>query len=210
MSRTMNTLMALLLGAWCGLAIAGPNTEGPEKLVRQTTEEVLSVLKEENRKGRKDPALAEKLVNEKMLPLIDFQTFSKLTLGTHWQTATPDQRTRFTREFQSMLIRRYAKDMLDYADAKVKYLPSREEEKYVFVNTELIPGQGKNPLHVSFRFKRMDEAWKAIDVTVDGLSMAKNFRTSFTEEVNQTGLDALIQRLASGNVAGLVTLPDKK
>lgn len=181
----------------------------PEQIVRSTTEEVLSALKKEKEKGRNDPGAAERVVSEKILPVIDFKTFAKLTLGMHWRKATPEQRERFSQEFQSMLIRTYARYMLDYTDTKVNYLPTRTEEKYTFVKTELVPGQGKTPLHVTYRFKQFGDAWKAIDVTVDGLSMAKNFRTSFVDEVNQTSLDALIERLSKTNSSDSDLLPSK-
>ena len=40
---------------------------------------------------------------------------------------------------------------------------------------------------------------KAFDLIVGGLSMVKNFRTSFSQEISETSLDALIRRLASTN-----------
>jgi len=199
-------LSILLLVSSLALAAA----QSPEQIVRNTTEEVLSALKAAKSKGNTDPAVAESVVEEKIIPVIDFKTFAKLTLGTHWRQATAEQRRRFEEEFQAMLIRTYAKYMLDYTDTKVNYLPTRKDDKYTFVNTELVPGNGKTPLSVSYRFRQTQGEWKAIDVTVDGLSMAKNFRTSFVDEVNQTSLDALIERLSQTNSAKSEFLPSKE
>jgi phospholipid transport system substrate-binding protein len=202
MRKPLYGLLGAFLALWCAFSPVHARATDPEGMVRETTDQVLNALKGEARKGTQDAATAERLVYDEILPLIHFPTFAKLVLGKHWQTATPEQRTRFTREFQNMLIRTYAKYMLGYAETRVNYLSTRNEGgKYTFVNTQLIPGQGKTPLQVSYRFKKFGEDWKAIDVTVDGLSMAKNFRTSFTEEVNQGGLDALISRLTKANAS---------
>jgi phospholipid transport system substrate-binding protein len=41
--------------------------------------------------------------------------------------------------------------------------------------------------------------WKVYDVTVGGISIASNFRTQFSAEIAQNGLDALIKRLENGD-----------
>jgi len=179
------------------VALAAPGE--PEQLIRSTTEEVLGTMQERKRSGQRDDSASERLVKEKILPIIEFESFAKLTLGRHWRDATPEQRRRFTGEFESMLVRTYAKYLWDYADTRVSYLPTRQDGKYVFVSQELAPGQGKTPLRVEYRFKNFNGDWRAIDVEVDGLSLVKNFRTSFVDEVNQAGLDALITRLATAN-----------
>ena len=50
------------------------------------------------------------------------------------------------------------------------------------------------------------EGWKAWDVTIEGISYIKNFRTDFGAEIDQKGLAAVIERLESeagtGHAAG--------
>ena len=58
---------------------------------------------------------------------------------------------------------------------------------------------GKPPLAVDYSFRLNDGKWKAYNVTVDGLSLVHLFRTDFTREINETSLDALIERLSKAN-----------
>ncbi|HEX2243642.1 MAG TPA: ABC transporter substrate-binding protein, partial [Gammaproteobacteria bacterium] len=51
---------------------------------------------------------------------------------------------------------------------------------------------------VNYSFRFTDGQWKAYDMTIDGLSLVKNFRTSFDNEIERNGLDALIERLERG------------
>jgi phospholipid transport system substrate-binding protein len=207
--RTLAALfVGTLFGIWCSFAAAAIDTSVPERMVRETIERVLTILKEETLDDAQDSRLGHKLVTDQILPLLDFPAFAKLTLGTHWRTATPEQRIRFTRESQSMLIRTYSKYLVTYADTRVSFLPTRLSDKYVFVNTELVTATGKAPMRVSYRFKQSGGAWKAIDVAVNGLSMAKIFRTSFTDEINTTSLEALIRRLSVTNDPSIALSPN--
>ena len=41
--------------------------------------------------------------------------------------------------------------------------------------------------------------WKVYDVTIDGVSLVTNYRSSFGAEIRQSGIDGLIHTLASRN-----------
>jgi phospholipid transport system substrate-binding protein len=54
---------------------------------------------------------------------------------------------------------------------------------------------------VNYSVRRTPQGWKAWDVTIEGISYVRNFRTDFGAEIEQKGLDALIQRLEARNAA---------
>lgn len=177
----------------------------PEQIVEETSAKVLQVLNDDIEKLREDPKLINELINETVIPIVDLTSMGKLILGKNWKKASEEQRTQFVSEFKDMLIRTYAKSLVDYGHAKVKVLPRRTEQagKYHTVQTELNIGSGKAPLQVAYVFRNnKDNEWKVFDLAVDGLSLVKNFRTSFSQEIKETSLDALIERLANTNRAG--------
>ena len=129
----------------------------------------------------------------------------KLILGKYWKQASETQRTGFIAEFKDMLIRTYAKSLVDFGHAKVNVIPAgdKEQGKYYTVQSELDVGSGQAPLQVAYIFRKNKQAeWKVFDLAVDGLSLVKNFRTSFSQEIRETSLDALIERLANTNKSG--------
>ena len=172
----------------------------PEQIVEETSTEVLRVVNEEAERIKNEPGYVNNLIDKLILPIVDLQAMGKLILGKHWKTASEEQRSQFITEFKSMLIRTYAKSIADYGHAKVSVLApkAKEQGKYHTVNTELDLGSGV-PLQVAYVFRRKDDAWKVFDLSVDGLSLIKNFRTSFSQEISETSLDALIERLANTN-----------
>ena len=198
MNKILTIMFVTALGAFASLAIANERT--PEEIVDQTSIEVLTIINENNDKVRNDPEFVNEVIDEKILPYVDVKAMGKLILGKYWKTATETQRDDFIREFQDMLVRTYSKSIADYGDAQVKVLPVAGEQsaKLHRVKTELDLGSGE-PLQVDWMFRRVNGEWKAFDLIVGGLSMVKNFRTSFSQEISETSLDALISRLANTN-----------
>jgi phospholipid transport system substrate-binding protein len=48
--------------------------------------------------------------------------------------------------------------------------------------------------------RRTPEGWKAWDVTIEGISYIRNFRADFGAEVDQHGIEHLIQRLETQGI----------
>lgn len=190
-------LVALLLG---GVAWLNAEEKTPEQIVEETSSEVLRVVNDEAQRIKNEPGYVNEVIDELILPIIDLQSMGKLILGKHWKSASEAQRAQFIEEFKSMLIRTYAKSIADYGHAKISVLApkAKDQGKYYTVNTELDLGSGV-PLSVAYVFRRSSDEWKVFDLSVDGLSLIKNFRTSFSQEISETSLEALIERIANTN-----------
>ena len=174
----------------------------PEQIVEDTSKEILRVLNEDKDRLKEDPKIVSQLIDDTVIPVIDLNAMGKLILGKYWKQASEQQRNSFITEFKDMLIRTYGKSLADFGGAEVKVLPARGEQKgkYRTVQTELSTGSGKTPLQVAYIFRsNKDSEWKVFDLAVDGLSLVKNFRTSFGQEIKETSLDQLIDRLANTN-----------
>jgi phospholipid transport system substrate-binding protein len=174
----------------------------PNQIVQETSEKILEIIDKDAQKLQNDPKEVQRLVDEILLPVIDLNAFSKLVLAHNWRKASPEQRQRFIREFKGMLIRTYTKYLVDYSGTKVMLVPkkgSQQDPKRQFVFTEVIM-PGKLPLAIDYSFWFSGGKWKAYNVTVDGLSLVHLFRTDYTREINETSLDALIERLSKANL----------
>jgi len=194
-------MLAIVFGSY----VFALDERTPEAIVEETSTSILKTINDENDRLREDPASINSLINDTVIPIIDLDSMGKLILGKYWKQASDDQRTSFVAEFKDMLIRTYAKSLVDFGHAKVNVVPAREKQqgKYYTVQSELDVGSGKAPLQVAYIFrKNKQDEWKVFDLAVDGLSLVKNFRTSFSQEIRETSLDALIERLANTNKSG--------
>jgi phospholipid transport system substrate-binding protein len=184
-----------------GINAAETQTSNPEEIVRTTTEKILGVLEKDAKKLKRNPQEVQRLMDQMLTPVIDFEAFSKLTLGHNWKKASPEQRQGFVKEFKRMLLRTYTKHLVDYAGTRIEVVPNKAKQKdprRSLVLTEVYLS-GKPPLGINYSFWFNKAKWKAYNVTVDGLSLVHLFRTDFTREIKQTSLDALIKRLANTN-----------
>jgi phospholipid transport system substrate-binding protein len=62
------------------------------------------------------------------------------------------------------------------------------------VRTEVKRENGQK-IPVNYSLHKIASGWKAWDVTIEGISYVKSFREDFGAEIDQKGLDAVIQRL---------------
>ena len=62
------------------------------------------------------------------------------------------------------------------------------------VRTEIKRSNGTK-VAVNYSLRKVNGAWKAWDVVIDGISYVKSYREDYGAEVEQKGLDAVISRL---------------
>ncbi len=199
MYRMKNFLAGLVALCWSATLIAMP-MHPAEQVVRDTTTRVLTALDDEVLGIRKDLPRLYELVNDTVLPHFDFQRMSRRVLGKHWRKADAGQRSRFTREFQVLLVRTYATALLEYSDQKIIYLPVRKGSRTseAVIRTEVRPPGGM-PIPIGYAMYDGDGDWKVYDVSIDGVSLVINYRASFNSQIRREGLDGLINKLAKRN-----------
>ena len=204
-----NGLMGLCWGFWffAFLAWAEPQPPALDKasaLVQNTTERLLAVLKNRQSELDRQPGLIYELVNQIVVPQFDFERITQLAVGRYWATATPGQKARLVDAFQRLLVRTYTKALLNYSDQKILFLPVRpgSDAAEAMVATQVQSPGGGPPVPIQYRMLQRKGEWKAVDVTIDGVSLVSNYRSSFAAEIRQGGLDGLIvsieQRLSKG------------
>ncbi|GAB6046748.1 ABC transporter substrate-binding protein [Methyloparacoccus murrellii] len=179
-------------------AAADEHLAAPQRVIQETADQLQVSLQKPEYKA--DFKKATALVDQIIYPHVDFDRVSILVLGKHWRSATPEQRERFKREFRMLLVRTYTTAFTEYANWKIRYLPLDEaSDKKALVKTEILQSGGQ-PVAVNYRMVREGTDWKVYDVLIEGISLLQNYRTSFNDEVEQTGsLDQLIAHLSERN-----------
>ncbi|HEY0720372.1 MAG TPA: ABC transporter substrate-binding protein [Gammaproteobacteria bacterium] len=197
---THRLLSAALFGLAMLIAAVAQAGQEPQQLVQSTSEQVMARLKKDHDQLQKKPDLIYPLVEDLVLPHFDFTKMSQWVLGVNWRSASPDQKARFTEQFRTLLVRTYAKALLEYTDQKISYLPfhAAADAKTVTVKTEIIQAGGQN-IPVYYNLYHKGDDWKVYDISIDGVSLVNNYRTSFAEEIRQGGLDKLIAHLVEMN-----------
>jgi phospholipid transport system substrate-binding protein len=182
---------------------AAPATAGaPDELVRKLSTDVLDSIRSDKALQGGDFAKLQQLIDEKILPYVDFEKMTQLAVGRGWRQASPEQRQALTREFRTLLVRTYSGAMSQVREHQVKLLPFRPaSQDDVIVRTQVVAPRG-DPIQLDYRLEKTDAGWKIYDVNVLGVWLVENYKNSFASEINQGGIDGLIKSLTQRNKQG--------
>ncbi len=175
---------------------AAANTLGPQQTVEDSAKRMLTELDANRPMYAKDPAKLDALVANVLLPNFDSEYSARLVLGQTWRTATPEQRKRFVDAFYHSLLRNYGNALINFTADRFVILPYKGDpgDTTATVRTEVKRSSGEK-VPVNFSLRKTESGWKAWDVVIEGISYVKSFRTDFSSEIQQKGLDEVIHRL---------------
>ncbi len=185
----------------CGLGSASANAPDlASAVVRDTSERMIKTLEARRPDLDSSPGLIYQLVEEIVVPNFDFDRITAFAVGRYWRQASAPQREGLTREFRQMLVRTYAKALLNYSGQEVVFLPLRpgQREGQVTVRTE-VRETGGPPIPIDYQMYLKNGAWKVYDISIDGISLVSNYRSSFDAEIRRKGVDGLIESLKDRN-----------
>jgi phospholipid transport system substrate-binding protein len=164
--------------------------------MEQVSKDLLRDLDANRAAYQADPAKLRGLVDKYLLPNFDTEFAARRVLGKHWTTATPQQRQRFIDAFVGSLMGDYSGAILEFTADRLKILPFRGDPAATSATVRtLIKRDDGTEVPVNYSLRSTPRGWKAWDVTIEGISYVKNFQTDFGTEINQKGLEHLIERL---------------
>jgi phospholipid transport system substrate-binding protein len=197
----MKYLVALLAGL-LSISWAAAQDIGPDALVRSVSSDVLEIVHKDKDIQSGNITKAVDLAEAKVLPHFDFSHMTKLALGKDWPKADARQRKDLTDEFRTLLVRTYSKAFIEYRNQTIEYKPFKMQptDTDVLVRTLVIQSAGK-PIQIDYNLAKGDQGWKVYDISVAGVSLVTNYRSSFAQEISLGGVDGLIASLRAKNKA---------
>jgi phospholipid transport system substrate-binding protein len=172
---------------------------GPSAVVASVAQAFLEDLNTHRALYRHNPKLLRQAVDRDVLPYFDVQFAARLVLARYWRTATPAERQRFMDAFEDSVFANYGSALLSFQANRFQVLPSHTPPAatQAIVRTVIRRDNGST-VNVNFALHRTAQGWKAWDVIIEGISYVKSFRDDFGAQIEQQGLDAVIQRLERG------------
>ena len=200
-----------LLGIFSLAATTAAALPAAEDVVRATTDQTVARLRAQKPDLQAHPEKIYDLIHELVIPHFDFPSMSKWVLGSNWRNATDAQRESFIAQFRTLLVRTYAKALLEYSDTDIRFLNSENNpnSNVVIVKTEVDQPGGGSAVPIHYRMHISDGGWKVVDVSVDGVSLVSTYRGSFASEISKGGLDNLIAKLVDRNEKISLVSPDE-
>lgn len=173
--------------------------EPPSQVIQTAADGLLQALNADREEYRKNPSKVQALVDKYILPHVDTQFAAQLVLGRYWRTATPQQRERFINAFYHSMLNNYGAAIVEFTSNTLKVYPSNVSpgSQNATVRTQMARTSGP-PVSVNYYMHMTPQGWKAWDVVIDGVSYVMSYRQDFGSQIAQQGIDAVINRLESG------------
>jgi len=192
--------ITLLFGlAFSSYAQTKPDAMGaPNEFVQQVADQVLAALKSDAAVKAGDTARINQIVDELILPYVNFEKTTRLAAGRNWRDATPEQKAALVKAFRGTLARTYsgAFTRVD-AGTAMKTLPFRGDTgaSDVVVKSQVMQSSNTQPIALDYRLEKTAEGWKIYDLNVENIWLIENYRNQFTQEISKSGIDGLIAAL---------------
>ena len=180
--------------------VSAPSARG---VIEVVVRDVLNILR--------DPTLtkADKLAKIRAVAdqQTDFQTLARLSLGRNWRDLSESQQAEFVKEFENYLSATHGHVFDQYVDEDVVINGDHAESRgdytvqSTIVSHQSDAGRKKEVAKLDYRLRQQDGQWKIIDITVDGVSLAVNFRAQFQDIMANGGFERLMKLLREKNAS---------
>ncbi len=191
MKRAVLAAVAIALTMLMSSARAG---DQPEAVISKMTERVLAEAGQSG--GQADAAKIRNLVENVILPNVDFQAMTSRAVGLKWRSATEDQRSQLMSGFQSLLVKTYAgaftqANGASYRVGRVTPIDAETTE----IRGEIVAPASSQPIAMVYRMALENGSWKVVDVSVAGDWLVAAYRSQFAQVLQNGNVDSLIRAL---------------
>ncbi|MFP3871140.1 MAG: phospholipid-binding protein MlaC [Syntrophobacteria bacterium] len=166
----------------------------PTKQIRQTTDNIIAILK--------DPALdtpdkaqeRRRLIRKAAEERFDWREMARRSLARHWARRTPEEKKEFVNLFTDLLEHTYMKKIDSYSGEEVYYEGERIDDGYAVVEVTVVTSQDTE-IPVVYRLKKENGDWLVYDVAIERVSLVNNYRVQFNSIILRSSYENLVERL---------------
>lgn len=149
---------------------------------------------------KKFPALMEDIVEQELMPSIDYRYASYRILGKNLKSTSKEQRAKFVSSMRSYLSRTYATALMQYKNQEVTFEPEKSvnDKRIVAVKMQIIE-LNKPTIDVVFKMRKNKKTgeWKAFDMVVEGISLLSSKKAELSKRIAKQGVEQVSIELAS-------------
>ncbi|GAA5130823.1 MlaC/ttg2D family ABC transporter substrate-binding protein [Thalassotalea piscium] len=172
----------------------------PYKVVESTGEKLFSRISTHQNELKKFPDLMRDIVDEELMPVVDYRYAAYKILGVNLRKISTEQRNKFVESMRSYLIRTYATALNQYKGQQVNYEPEKStgSKKIVPVNAKITePNTPEISIVFLMRHDTKAQQWKAFDLIVEGISLLSSKQAELNGRISKYGIDQVTLELAS-------------
>ena len=178
-------------------SIAAYAGDTPDFFLKQSVREVALFISENKETLENDESFLQAKVDELIVPKLDIQLMSKIVLGKKiWLSINSYQKNKFVLAFRGLMVKTYMKSFTAFDGEKIKFIPYIEGKRPDIAKVKSIYLLSEGQIAVNYRLKlNKSNEWKVFDISIDGISLLRNYRSDFQNHVDVHGITSLIDSL---------------
>ena len=174
----------------------------PYQMLQDVAMVTFERIKSERQEIEKDPEKLRTVMEEELLPYVDYNFSALKVLGKHFRTVPKDKVPEFIRVFREYLITTYALALAYYNGQEVVFQPMKEvgNEKTITVRA-VVKEPGRPDINIAFKLRKNSKTneWKAYDMVAEGISLLSSKQSEFASILRQEGIQAVIDLMNRKN-----------
>jgi phospholipid transport system substrate-binding protein len=185
----------------------------PYVMLEEVATKTFSRIKEERQLIEADPELLRKVMEEELLPYVDYNFSALKVLGKHYKKVPREKIPEYISVFRSYLITTYALAMGYYNGQDVEFQPVRDvtDERTVTVRA-VVKEPGRPDINLAFKLRKNKKTneWKAYDMVAEGISLLSSKQSEFESILRKDGLQKVIDMMKNTVNKPINIDPEKK
>jgi phospholipid transport system substrate-binding protein len=179
---------------------ASIDENSPYTVIADTGQRLFSRIASDQSSLKKFPELMRNIVEEELMPSIDYKYAAFKILGKNLRKMSKSQREKFVVSMRSYLVRTYATALKQYKNQKVTFEPSKPTNGARIVSVNAIITDNNAPqITITFQMRqnKKTKQWKAYDMIIEGISLLSTKQAEISKRIKQNGIEQVTLELAA-------------
>lgn len=190
---TVVTAMIFVMPATTAMA---SEQDDPYIMINKVASSTFERMKLEKSAIDENPELLRVVMEEELLPYIDYRFSAFKVLGKYASKVPREKLLEFVSVFREYLITSYAVALGYYDDQLVEFAPATDFSGRSDVTVRAVIKDDERPdIKIAFKVRkdRQSNQWQAYDMVAEGISLLSSKRTEFESVLRTDGIDKVIE-----------------
>ena len=169
--------------------------EEPIEVLRKPLQGMMEILKDPLYQDAEHKKKQKGKLSDLALKIFNFTEIAKRSLARNWKVFTPQERMDFTNTFKELLENTYINKIQgEFQNEEILFLSQEKiSDIKAVVKTVIVRKTGDIP--TDYRMICRKKKWGIYDVSIEGVSLVKNYRTQFNDFLSKKSPAKLIDKI---------------
>ncbi|WED26365.1 ABC transporter substrate-binding protein [Vibrio sp. DW001] len=172
----------------------------PYEMIKEVSQNLFDRLKVENESIRENPEILKVVVEEELMPYIDYRYSALKVLGSHLKKEKNRENVKeFVVAFREYLVTSYAQVLTLYSDQIVQFEPKKAvdaNKRNTSVKVDVVDAP-RPDIRLEFKLRKNKKTgeWLAFDIVAEGVSLLSSKQSEWGPKIRKEGIPSVSQEL---------------